>query len=261
MSGAFVGAVVAAGAAAAVAAGGSVAARARLVRLGREGPAASGRRGPLGTQAAPATSPRSRDPRRRLLAAVAAGAAVALVAGGPAGAALGVLAAVVVHRWLATLSPAGLLREQQRCRAELPLMLDLLGACLQAGLPVASAVAAVRGAVDEVLADRLAPVATALELGAGNDDAWLALVDDEVLGPVARTMRRAGRTGAPPADVVLGLAARQRELLRADYERAAQAVGVSSVAPLTVCFLPAFVLVGVVPVIWGLLGPLLAAAR
>ena len=261
MSGALVAAVAAAAAAAAVAAGGSVAAQARLARLGREHLAAVGRRSPLRTQAAPTPSRRSRDPRSRLLAAATAGAAVALVVGGAAGAALGGAAAVVGHRWLATLSPAGRIREEQRCRAELPLMLDLLGACLQAGLPVASAVAAVRGAVDEVLAARLAPVATALELGAGNDDAWLALADDEVLGPVARTMLRAGRTGAPPADVVLGLATRQREVLRADYERAAQAVGVSSVAPLTVCFLPAFVLVGVVPVIWGLLGPVLAAAH
>ena len=41
-------------------------------------------------------------------------------------------------------------------------------------------------------------------------------------------------------------------------EQAARRVGVLAVAPLGLCFLPAFVLLGVVPVVIGLAGPLLA---
>jgi hypothetical protein len=41
-------------------------------------------------------------------------------------------------------------------------------------------------------------------------------------------------------------------------EQAARRVGVLVVAPLGLCFLPAFVLLGVVPVVLGLTGPLLA---
>jgi len=141
--------------------------------------------------------------------------------------------------------------------AELPLALDLLAACLQGGLPVVTALEAVTRAVDPVLGGRLAPAVTAFRLGAGPVDAWRSLEDDDIVGPAARMLMRAGRTGAPSADVVGRLAARQRELLRADYQRAARAVGVWAVAPLAVCFLPSFLLVGVVPMVWGLVGSLL----
>ena len=54
------------------------------------------------------------------------------------------------------------------------------------------------------------------------------------------------------------MAADVRAEYRSAAEQAARRVGVLAVAPLGLCFLPAFVLLGVVPVVVGLAGPLLA---
>ncbi len=54
------------------------------------------------------------------------------------------------------------------------------------------------------------------------------------------------------------LAAEARADRAARGQAAAERAGVLAVAPLGLCFLPAFVLLGVVPVVAGLVGPLLA---
>jgi hypothetical protein len=71
-------------------------------------------------------------------------------------------------------------------------------------------------------------------------------------------LSRAAEGGAPVAAAVSRLAADARADARARGEQAARRVGVLAVAPLGLCFLPAFVLLGVVPVIAGLAGPLFA---
>ena len=56
------------------------------------------------------------------------------------------------------------------------------------------------------------------------------------------------------AEVLEVHAAEARALRRARREMAARTVGVRSVLPLVCCFLPAFILVGVVPIIAATLG-------
>jgi pilus assembly protein TadC len=105
-------------------------------------------------------------------------------------------------------------------------------------------------------------VAAALAVGSPPGEAWAALAGaggDDVLGPAARALARAADGGAPVAAAVSRLAAEARADARARGEQAARRVGVLAVAPLGLCFLPAFVLLGVVPVIVGLAGPLLAS--
>ncbi|MCW2777557.1 MAG: hypothetical protein JWN17_1282, partial [Frankiales bacterium] len=58
---------------------------------------------------------------------------------------------------------------------------------------------------------------------------------------------------------VARLAADARAEARSAAEQRARRAGVLAVAPLGLCFLPAFVLLGVVPVVVGLAGPLLAS--
>ncbi|MCU1692975.1 MAG: hypothetical protein JWM64_2066, partial [Frankiales bacterium] len=58
---------------------------------------------------------------------------------------------------------------------------------------------------------------------------------------------------------VARLAAEARASATARAEQRARRAGVLAVAPLGLCFLPAFVLLGVVPVVVGLAGPLLAS--
>ena len=69
---------------------------------------------------------------------------------------------------------------------------------------------------------------------------------------------RAAEGGAPVAAAIARLAEQAREVARASGQAAAERAGVLAVAPLGLCFLPAFVLLGVVPVVAGLVGPLLA---
>jgi pilus assembly protein TadC len=93
--------------------------------------------------------------------------------------------------------------------------------------------------------------------GFGDSDAWASLRSDEVLGPVARDLARAADAGTS----VGGMLARHAESARAAAQAAAiaraKAVGVRTIVPVSVCYLPAFFLVGVVPVIAGVLTTLL----
>jgi pilus assembly protein TadC len=62
---------------------------------------------------------------------------------------------------------------------------------------------------------------------------------------------RAHHSGAALADVLNRVAADLRRDLRAQAETAAAHASVKAVLPLGLCFLPAFLLIGVVPVVAG----------
>ena len=64
-------------------------------------------------------------------------------------------------------------------------------------------------------------------------------------------MIRAHHSGAALTDVLVHLADDRRRALRTDAQAAAERAGIAIVLPLGACFLPAFVLVGVVPVVAG----------
>ncbi|WP_461107259.1 type II secretion system F family protein [Tessaracoccus terricola] len=132
--------------------------------------------------------------------------------------------------------------------------LELLAACLEAGAPMRRAVDTVAAVSEEPTAGLLERVSGQLRLGRTEADAWAVLARDEVWGAVARDVARSSRSGTALADGLLVHAEDQRRRLEAEQTRTARSVGVRSVLPLMVCFLPAFVLVGVVPIIAGLLG-------
>jgi hypothetical protein len=211
-------------------------------------------------RAAPAPGPR---PGRQPLAACLVLAAACLLVLPPL---LGLPAAATAVTagpgLLARLEPAQSRRRRERLRADLPLLLDLLAACLCGGASPTAAASAVAGAVGGPAGDRLAVVAAALGVGTAPADAWSALAGpepaDDPLGPAARALARAAEGGAPVADAVSRMAAAARARARQDGEAAARRAGVLAVAPLGLCFLPAFVLLGVVPVIAGLAGPVLS---
>jgi pilus assembly protein TadC len=120
---------------------------------------------------------------------------------------------------------------------------------------------AVGAAVSGPCGDRLLAVGAALAVGSSPPEAWAELAagsEEDPLAPAARMLARAAEGGAPVAETVARLAADARAGARSRDEQAARRVGVLVVAPLGLCFLPAFVLLGVVPVVLGLAGPLLA---
>lgn len=77
-------------------------------------------------------------------------------------------------------------------------------------------------------------------------------------GAAARALARAAEGGAPVANTVARIAASVRAEAGAEASRAARRAGVMAVGPLGLCFLPAFVVLGVVPAIVGLAEPLLS---
>ncbi|GAB2443949.1 type II secretion system F family protein [Streptosporangium sandarakinum] len=187
----------------------------------------------------------------------AVGVTVFLLVEDAPGLAAGALGAVVTWAMLRRREPPGPRREHDRVAADLPLAADLMVACLRAGQPVTGAVDITAEAIGGPIADRLAWVGGQLRLGAAPESAWRALAADRPLAPLARTMSRTALSGAPVADVLTRLADDSRHEARAASSAAARRVGVQAVAPLGLCFLPAFVLLGIVPVVAGLAGEVL----
>lgn len=106
------------------------------------------------------------------------------------------------------------------------------------------------------IAKRFGDAAQALRRGVDPETAWRPLSVDGATASVAAAALRASRTGAPASETVAKAA---RDLWNA-AEQAAHAqlrsAVVRSAAPLALCFLPAFVLVGIVPTALGLLAQL-----
>jgi Flp pilus assembly protein TadB len=182
----------------------------------------------------------------RLLAALA-GSGAALVVGGLAGLVAGAVAAVAVWWFLR--------RARRPPRAD-PMNVaaswDLLAACLRAGLPVPTAVTAVAGELPPEASRVLRESAELLALGADPDTAWAPATSCPDTAALARGARRAAQSGTALADLAGELAADVRANVADAAEAAAQRAGVLITAPLGLCFLPAFVCLGIVPVIVGL---------
>ncbi len=122
---------------------------------------------------------------------------------------------------------------------------DLLAACLKAGLAVPTAIAAV--GIEE-----LRQVAELLRLGADPVTAWAKALDDPATNALARAARRTARSGAALARQAAELAERTRADAVDQAEAKAQRAAVAVAAPLALCFLPAFLCLGVLPVVLGL---------
>lgn len=202
------------------------------------------------------------------------GVALALFVGGPAAFPAGIMGAVGTYFWVSRQRAKAALRERARLTAQVPPLADLFAAGLAAGLQPAHAAVTVakafggvhdtrKGATRSIdrselsgidlLAHRFHDSATAVLAGADPQAAWSALAEDEATAPLATAVIRADRTGAPAAATV-GRAAKQLREAAADALSAeVRAVGVRATAPLTLCFLPAFVCLGVVPTALGLL--------
>lgn len=132
------------------------------------------------------------------------------------------------------------------------LAVDLMAACLEAGVPLPAALSAGSAVADSGAAAALEATATALRRG-GGDGAWAACDLDPRLTAVVRICRRIGTTGAAVAEDLRRAAAEMRRADQAERRRQAQRAAVWVVLPLGLCFLPAFLLLTVVPVVASLL--------
>src|SRR5918994_1188314 len=86
---------------------------------------------------------------------------------------------------LGQLEPVGVRRRRERLIADVPQALDLLAACVAAGVPVRLAGRVVVEAFDGPVAEDLGRVLALVELGVSESDAWRTLADHPQLGPAA----------------------------------------------------------------------------
>lgn len=198
-------------------------------------------------------TPTTYRPRRRPvplpLVAVVGGLGVALLVGGVPGLLVGAGAAIGVLRVVPRLEPRSRRRRRAAMAAQAPEVLDLLAACLASGATVQRAGAATAAAMDEPAAGVLAHVVAQLRLGADPVTAWAPVAAEAPLAPLAAAVARASDSGAALSDALPLVADDLRARRRSEVEAAARRVGVRLTAPLGLAFLPAFVLLGVVPVV------------
>ena len=201
----------------------------------------------------PPAAPAGRLHGHRLLWSLLAGAGAVLFVGGPAGIVAGVVVGAGAWVVVGRAEPPAARRAREEVRRDLPHLVTLLAATLRAGAAPGDGVTLVCAALPGAAADRLSGVAARLALGVDPVQVWEALADDADLAPLGRTLARSQATGAAVVPAVERLAADLARRARADAEDRARAVGVKAALPLGLCLLPAFVLVGIVPLVAALL--------
>lgn len=222
--------------------GGRRAAR-RLARVVPPRPATGTPRGPL-------------VDRVRLVAGLSA-LAVALLAGSWWGLPPALVTGVVLDRLLRRFEPPALRARLLREAADLPLAADLLAVALRGGAPVDRATAAVGEALPGPLGERFTHIGRLLSLGAEPATAWQQLAQVPGGERVARAVVRSADHGGALAGTLRRIADDLRADRVAVAEAAARRAAVLVVLPLGLCFLPAFMLAGLVPVVVAVLGDVL----
>ncbi|MBW5250330.1 type II secretion system F family protein [Streptomyces sp. P01-B04] len=235
-----------------------------LLAVGSAAPAAlGGRAGWPGVHPGRMRLPVSGAGARRWAAVLGAVLTGWFLVGGPAGWAVGLAAACGTWRWQrvrlgqaprAAAEAAATAEESMR---QLPLAADLLAACISAGAGPREAAEAVGESLGGPVGEQLARTAAEIRLGGDPAVAWGRFGAIPGAAALARCLDRAGSTGAPAAESVARLAEAMRAERTSTAVARAQRAAVLITAPLGLCFLPAFLTVGVAPVVIGLAGGLL----
>jgi pilus assembly protein TadC len=139
--------------------------------------------------------------------------------------------------------------------------LDVLAVCLTAGMAVPAAAAATAPTAPRELAALLRHAAEMLALGADAAVAWSArgAAVDQHCEALLRLARRSASSGAALAEAVAELASSVRHDAADAARAAAERAAVLIAGPLGLCYLPAFVCLGIVPVVAGLAGKVLGS--
>ena len=133
--------------------------------------------------------------------------------------------------------------------------LDIFAVCLSSGMAVSTAARATAPSAPPALAQILCRAADLLALGADPATAWAPPPGDDLdeqCRALLRLARRSAASGAALAAGVAELAVEARHDAARAADAAAERAGVVIAGPLGVCFLPAFICLGVVPVVAGL---------
>ena len=136
---------------------------------------------------------------------------------------------------------------------------DVFAACLASGMAVSTAAAAAATSAPRPLAEVLDRAADLLALGADPATAWsnATLPLDNHGDALLRLARRSAASGSALAQGVADLAEQSRHDAASAADARAQRASVLIAGPLGLCYLPAFVCLGIVPIVAGLAGDVL----
>ncbi|MFV0253514.1 MAG: type II secretion system F family protein [Beutenbergiaceae bacterium] len=138
--------------------------------------------------------------------------------------------------------PAGSRKELRPADLDEAIVLDLIRVTMQAGVDVPSVLQGVADALPARQGKVYADAARSLRLGADWAAAW------PQSGVVAQALAACWRDGIDPEPGLRFAAATIRHQRQARARQAAARLGVRLVLPLGLCFLPSFILLGLVPV-------------
>ena len=154
----------------------------------------------------------------------------------------------VTWRVAGQLEPASVRRQREQTRRELPHVVHLLSLALSAGATVPMALRVVEEALPQSTTE-LRAVRGQLELGVAPALVWSEVARRPALAPLGRALVRATKVGAAPSAALAQLALDLGEEARAQVEDRARAVGIKAALPLGLCLLPAFLLIGIAPLV------------
>ncbi len=133
-----------------------------------------------------------------------------------------------------------------------PLMLELLATCLDAGLPLVRALELLATVATDSVSHGLTVAVAGLSIGASWQSSWHPVLHDPPLARLYGSLTFAALTGAASSSLLYAEAAQLRRSSQRAAEKRAAALGVKLVIPLGLCSLPAFICLGVVPVVLAL---------
>ncbi len=210
-------------------------------------PAPARRAGASTARVSPVVSPTRRG---AVWAGLLAGAASAVLAPGWV-ALVGVPVGVGVWDRVRRMEPRAVLRARETVREELPQVVDLVGALVRSGAAPDRALGAVARVVSAETRHQLQPFLGRLDLGGDVSAVWSELGAHPELGRLGTTLHRATTSGASVSRALDRLAQDLRASRRGELAVRVRQVEVRTTAPLGACLLPAFVLLGVVPLVAG----------
>jgi Flp pilus assembly protein TadB len=192
----------------------------------------------------------SSTPRARALVFRWSSAAVILIAGITVGGSIGILLGGAGAALVLLVRPPPVVPRVDP--DDVPVVVDLIAGCLAGGAGLPDALDAAAIAAGEVVQMKCRAVANALRSGMPPEEAWQSWLSDPWLAPVARTGLRTTQSGAAAAADLRRTSTRLRARRRAAAHHRVRQASVWLVVPLGLCFLPAFFLVAVVPLVVGL---------
>lgn len=190
----------------------------------------------------------------RLLVCAVAGLGAGLFIGGHAGVVVGPVAGVAAWRGIQRVERARESARTERLRADLPHAIRLVCGALASGAPPDQALRVVAEAIGGPVGARFTDAVSRLALGADPVTVWSTWTDPPELARLGRGFARSQVSGASVTTTIARIADDASLAARARSEHLARSVGVRAAVPLGLCFLPAFVLVGIVPLAAGLFG-------